>query len=904
MEHLALEVFDLATTENPNPTGSQYAVLEPDESLTITDTSEIFADGDVWSYDFTLNVHANAHLFGTAGELHGSRLHEQIHKRKARLWVEGLPLYLGYLMLGDEAEVDADGNVDVTFESGQKTFEEMLDGVNARQISVGDVVIGVSVVSDRVIPTATITGKIKPDTSESKTLSKDGYTVNIPQEINFSIDLPSVTQYAQKWPKLVISKGTGAKTILGVPTPFDFTNVQSPYDDSHPFCNVNICYQRKYKADPNDPNSEEKKARGYITRLAYGNDTTTGGDNETRFNNAPNFYLLYWLKRLFIDTGISVTENQMNDVEDLRRVFLANLGCFYKAYDNVPAEAYDVSGGQVIIDGDVLYGGLTSSWVLQDSKLYPEADDKGSVLLRNVAFKEGGVTRIERSTMVAEMSEMKYSGHGEGVSTYGSEVGQWIDFGNAWNWVPDYFKMMGWEAHASGENYPNVDAMEIIKATETAFGARYLFSSDFSKVRIVLLRNIFRSSEVQNIACEITCDDEKVENNIRGFRMTYGKGNEDTTFFYKGFDDMLPKKKAIWKDETDKHDYSKWKLNADYEQVKKKEVTSFNKTCYVTPVNGNAYGVKIDEDETVFFPTLHEYAGYMDAEDGDCTGETNTVDTVTVNAAPLITNDVDGTYAVFVGEDMKAPGRVEIASHMYAGTQHRTDIVATGKHGSSDVSFSMEMDVDIYVKEGYIINLQDNYNISDGTSTPFDNIDLGLMFGIMRGSGSDSYIKYDDDTIENEAPMNDYWEVVPGSGAIDHPDTCDGYGNEWDYNGTCEGIGNRDGRVSLKLRAEKPNPYYVAGSSDADKKNRYLEITNKNLQGRGLCDQFYKEYSYWVRNARIVKRTVRLELAQLLAIDKTKRVTVGDVTGFIRKMQFSVSNETGLGIVVMEIMYI
>jgi len=46
-----------------------------------------------------------------------------------------------------------------------------------------------------------------------------------------------------------------------------------------------------------------------------------------------------------------------------------------------------------------------------------------------------------------------------------------------------------------------------------------------------------------------------------------------------------------------------------------------------------------------------------------------------------------------------------------------------------------------------------------------------------------------------------------------------------------------------------------------------------------------------------------MELAQLLTIDKTKRVCIGDVTGFIRKKQFSVSNETGLENAVLEIMY-
>lgn len=118
------------------------------------------------------------------------------------------------------------------------------------------------------------------------------------------------------------------------------------------------------------------------------------------------------------------------------------------------------------------------------------------------------------------------------------------------------------------------------------------------------------------------------------------------------------------------------------------------------------------------------------------------------------------------------------------------------------------------------------------------------------------------------------------------------------------GVGSRYGRFSLKLRAEKPNPYFDPKQPESDSNRRYLQITNNNLQGRGLCDQFYKEYSYWIRNARIVKRTVRMTLAQLQTIDKTKRVRVGDVTGFIRKMQYSVSNQTGLGNVVMEIMYI
>ncbi len=82
------------------------------------------------------------------------------------------------------------------------------------------------------------------------------------------------------------------------------------------------------------------------------------------------------------------------------------------------------------------------------------------------------------------------------------------------------------------------------------------------------------------------------------------------------------------------------------------------------------------------------------------------------------------------------------------------------------------------------------------------------------------------------------------------------------------------------------------------------DISIPALRGRGLCDQFYKENSFWIRNARVCKRIVRMELAQLLTIDKTKKVTIGDITGFIRKMQYSVNKNTGLGEVTIEMMYI
>ena len=108
-------------------------------------------------------------------------------------------------------------------------------------------------------------------------------------------------------------------------------------------------------------------------------------------------------------------------------------------------------------------------------------------------------------------------------------------------------------------------------------------------------------------------------------------------------------------------------MNAEYANLLNK-ISAFDTACYVTPNNGNAYGIKVDKDAKKYdelYPSLFEYAGYMDAEDGDCTGEDETIETVNVGFTPAIMNDVnfenerdDATmrqqrFALFVDETMR-----------------------------------------------------------------------------------------------------------------------------------------------------------------------------------------------------------------------------------------------------------
>ena len=1061
MEYLALEIFDLEGT------GSKYAALPEDASITIIDTSEIFASGDVWSHSFTLNVKANAHIFGTSGEIHGARLHDQFKKRKARLWVMGLPLYLGYLKLDDEVEVDKDGNVDVSFESGQKTFEEMIEGVSAREVSVGDVPIGVALNRKRVVSMNTQSIHFKLTGMEAYS-AKEEELEGI-ENVIFELGLATIdkrTPYAQRWPKFVKSHGRVGTYENNQMTwnSVDYTNIQTPYDASHPFCNINICYPFK-SLKTSDGSREEVAGRGYTLRSAHDNPTTDGGDNQTRYNNAPNFYLLYFIDRLFKDMGINITENQAKDMEDMRRVFMLNYGCFYEeiedTYDSDESLSHRTPSSKTERYGQYYFPLLDKDdnrYLIQEYKGNGAGNPnrwyyagramelnsiKGKVLVRNLQISKSGSVIFENSSV-------------EGEAVGGEKLGnEYLPFGfelladdeeKASNAYSAYL------AYATGENYPNVEIGDIINAMKSMFGVRLLFNNDYSTVRIVMLKNILTNTDIQEIECDIIAPDIKKENSIRGFRMTYAKGTEDTSFYYKGFADMFIHKAKTWKDTTDKHDYTQWDLNADYNEIKQ-YVTAFNKICYVTPLTGNAYIVKIDEDEDVLFPSLFEAAPFMDAEDGDCSGEDETIEEVQMGASPVIMNTVGKTYASLFSGDMKAPSPEDADYAQQVATFARVTPDSYTTSTSMD-GFSINGTFDVYPCEGFEIRMEDNYAISNG-GTIFDEADPGLCFGIMRGSGENAIVAYSADPNEPYSEEgNETWDVVPGDGAIDHTDTCDDYGKLFDYDGQnmvirtrtdaqnalqtlfpdsnapfiktkdsfeyaitgyvlkaitdsngktvnvlfaqqwgrigvrpgwdepdnplyvdrdtinnyaqwfstmpesffmnydlmnkkliveinssvergdtllalCgragshsgssytiyinNGVGSQFGRFSLKLRAEKPNPYFDPNQDEThydpehperNTNPRYLHIDDENLQRRGLADRLYPEYSYFIRNARIVTKTVHMELAQLLGIDKTKRAKVGDIIGFIRKTQVTVSNKKGLGPVTMEIMYI
>lgn len=1065
MEHLALEVFDR------DGSGSKYAFLPSDTSITITDTSEIFDSGDIWSHAFKLNIPANAHIFGSAGEIHGSRLHEQIDKRRARLWVEGLPLYYGYLRLDDEVDVDEYGDVNVSFESGQKTFYDMVDGIKANQVPISDdIMIGMALDRERTLKRTGVC--IARWRNGAGRLTWDVKNCTIVGDVNFS----------QMYPKYVFAKTSTWRTSPSGGTSeqiynYEMINVDTPFDNAHPYCNTRVCYQRKEWKNNNGA-IEENSLQEYKV------------SEPLRINPSPNFFVLYWYKMLMKHLNIYIDENQLVDIEDMRRLFFVNTKCAYKT----KGVTYYGSGGMIPVYG---------------------LNDQGNP----IAYAASPFVPIdsdESRSYEIEFEVVGGTGHLiDGSRTVFRSIGQADDGVNRKTWH---------KAYATSDNFPDVDIKDVVEAIGNGFGVRLIFSKDYKKVRMVLLRNILRSNDVQEIPCDIT-EVTKQENSIRGFRLTYGGSDDDTNFVYKGFANSKINAKGGWIAEEDSHDYSQFDTSLRYSSIKDK-VGMLNKTCYIDRATGNAYIVKIDSNfknmKDSANPAIFNCADFMDAEDGDCTGEEETIKEVRIGFSPMIANSIkSGGYALFVNEEMSVPCNDSVIKngsgsvHMKKGTintstgggggffstevppgieENGTTTVdesdANGRSGlfeiATETSFkattdgsneiftiddsAVERNVQVkisgMIREGYRMYLEDNYKPNDDMECPLEKHDWGLTLGIMRGSNAgsrDTSVKYLPDGDDKEG--NDYWYIKSGSIATSHPDICDDDGNGWIYSAVspeniaytgyefgdkllsdygCQNLcdlknrkgpvpsgvdtfavidsylsysrgseiiiltdsgyyaavgsvidannithtiwlccvcggtlwawyatlgdngyinylqhgtnntrpanveeilqrdsighgelsnmiiavdptgsidilktachyflkGNNiihvfsDDQISLKLRAEKPNPYFDPTRPESPENQRFLEISNPALRNRGLADRFYKEYSYWVRNARISKMKVRMELAQLLGIDMTKRVRMGDITGFIKKMQYNISVQNGMGLVDIEIWYL
>lgn len=686
------------------------------------------------------------------------------------------------------------------------------------------------------------------------------FTVDL-YDIDESDDGKIIGTFTSTMPAMFMRMRDGGKSTV---------NTTYEYSDGHRYCNTRICYPlpEVLQDDEKGPESKLKKYRKFngsdfeeVNHNPYMEqidkiikDKAVVLDAE-RPLSAPCFYVLFFLQCLFTQKGFDFDFSKLYKEEDIKRLAFMSTRCAYREKDSGQEEVLYITSnkrpfvGLPMVEGDTNYPMIFMRW---------QGDGKFDRML----------VRMQATISVKKCI-------------------------------------------ATSENFPDTDVDDVLKSLENGFGVRFLFNKQQTKVTPVYVRDILKGTEVKVIHSEIISV-HKMENAMRGFRLKYDGDDKDTAYNYTDWNNPI--------------------LITSYNSLMA-SVSAYDKKLYIDTETGNAYRIKIDgeatEDEELN-PSLFEVGAFNPVEYGECSNDER-VEEVVIPFTPLAPIDTASSDRIKVirtsyrkGEtvDDSANNKQEFAAladvqMKYPSLRPVTKIGGyadvDGKKYSYELSFTY-VDTQRYdekrtdqslakIKENRkrIKNIKNHkeyewegHRSEFGTpaskayldnESPIQTFDAGLTLGIMRGPGSDSPVQDYDEDYDGEGGFK--YVSVPTNYAF-HSDSLDNYAQVFDYDGGGNYTGvDTAGRFSLKLRAGKPE----AG------------VTPSVGAGRGLFDKFYTEYAYFVTHRKIAKLTLRMEIADLVNIDWTKRYRIGSFIGFINSYSYTVDSQ-GISEVQMELYYI
>lgn len=821
---------------------NQWAVLSEDQSVTIEENSPVWGEGNTFSLPFELDVEANRHILGNSDQLTGMSVYDVLEGQSATLYVMGIPLFYGKLSLEDEVEIE-NGTVEVSLISSRLTFDDMIEGMNCQDVELTEEIVLGEKYHNYVADTM--------------------------------LDEHSLTALQGVYPNAFMRmRNSGVSTV----------NLSNAYPTSK-YCNIRICssFPEEQESSEKGPEKEISKVdtgseKGYKTRIGLLKEGRYMVLDADRSLSAPCFYVLYFMECLFSKLSIAFDFKDLYSEEDICRLAFVNTRCKFDEAFNWKTESITFNKGYYPENGSDFGKYKALQIVPTDRELdYPLA-----------------YLKADAYYLMWDNQIYNYSG----TITITSYINDCI---------------------ANSKNFPNSDVSSVVESLENAFGIRFLFNRQNNKVVLKYVRDILRDTSSIGIKAEVLSV-HKAENSTKGFVLKYNGDDEDTSFNYNEWGNTV-----LFGNKKDS-------ING-YNMLQTK-ITPFDKTCYIDVRNGNAYRIKVDEDaEDVdsLNPSLFEVGMFNPVKYGDCTNEDN-VHEVSIPFSPVILNDTEWavrkeklaslvetegeisdedeknteqSFAVFVDVETKYPSLIPEVKISDFKTYERDQIYRASRVDLSFTYVDSQMFDEKLHKASKLTDKESYYPWSKtfveylDNDSPIQTFDAGLTLGIMRGPGNTSGVQDYDYDYDGEGGSK--YVSVPTNYAF-HSDTVDNYARVFDYNGTGDDGVDTSKRFSLKLRAEKPT---VEGA----KKDvpvwpgDYHQITQSYAAGRGLFDKFYTEYAYFVTHRKIAKLTLRMEIADLVNIDWTKRYRIGSFIGFINSYSYTVDSQ-GISEVQMELYYI
>ena len=844
--------------------------LPADFSIDIDDQNPLFNENEMFSYPVRMPLEGNRFLLGNMDDPANIDRPVSLEHTKMRIVVDNQPFRSGTLVTSEDEEID--GAITMNISASEHSINDLIGNLTCREIPIKDKILIGEKIGDVTASVyysfsvkVTYNGK-KPDHTEYPKARGSNTAVFTPQALGFSFPGECVTTGSKEQAVLDKTDDFGNGNIVKRPkVKTSYINVSDEYPTAK-YCNARIAYTH-YGIDDD----------GKTTSSVSPKDQHLGPNDHwpywvleaNRQQSGICFYVLYFLDCLFAHLGVSFDNSELLKVDDMRRLCFFTTHCKYDEEPKYP-------------DRSPYFTNITdiNNWLSsRGCGGQFEFPDGKAMQVNNVDYTDNAGTRHIVNVGSDDVTSIV------------------VTPGMAFKAVNADIMLM----YANSENFPDESVSTVLDSLFASFGIKFEYNYEQKHVRAYFVRDVFRSQETPIDFPGRVISMHKVAEKITGVRMCYsqestskeqqanirqGVKDYDTDYDYIDY----PQKTTV----TDKH----------YEEIFRtpnQNGASTNMTCYIDKATGNAYRIKVNGDaETAadWKPALFEVGAFKGVELGDCS-ELNEdfVEELASDFQPVSFNDVNyqteiadasGEYsdnssgtvtvnfdkrqpilAAFVDEDME---------HEFIEHRIRQTLAA------ELVEYTIDQ----------VLKLEENYDptSTDDGNSPLQTVDWGLALAIMRGGGTDAtYQEYD---ANYDGFGNSKWRTVAGLYALTS-DSLDMWGNEYDYNGTTEGIGTGE-RFSLKIRAWKQPEWADAPLIEADVINDETGEIEKKIKSRGLFDTFMSEYANFILKRR--KYIVRIECSAAQVADVpnhwTRRFRINNLVGFINKLSYNVSAAEGL----------
>ena len=891
--------------------------LRPDQTVDFELANPLFNDTEMFSLPFNPPFEQNRHLMKNIDDVKSDVSPMTMEGLPAVVYGDGLPLHSGITVVQEDDELY--GGMSLNIDASKQSFDDLIGDLQCRDVPLKDRIqigekignVHVEVSYDYQVDIHFQSGK----KDEWNNYSYDSDTVEgdfEPQALGFSYPgICAVTGDRQ------VAVENEAKTReypdghkVKVPREITgyanstFINVTDAYGENSAhwgaggakYCNARVCYLHKGLNEDGTSSSDVIKQKD--TKDVYEGKFPYWVLDADRPQSGICFYMLYFLDCLFAHLGVSFDKDALLAVEDFKHLCFFTTKCCY--------------------DIEPMTDESHSFYALYEANDWLESRGCGG------RFDVG-------DPEPKQIQKFDYSLNGGPTETV--EVGkgavQSITVTATLNKVN--FRCNVCKMWANSDNFPEESVKTILDSLEASFGIRFHYDYEKNKVTAYLLRDVFRQMKPTRTSGKVILSPmptvkfngtvhsvKRITEKITGVRMKYSAENTA-----KEQEQYIRRKETDYDTDYDYREYPDGRTVIDEVYIDiAKQASATDTKVYVDLTTGNAYRYKVN-GETMADSRLFEVGQFHGIEVGDCStlaDKKGTVREYTSDFQPVSFNDVNASSVLGMNTERTASdgkGNTIVVSNIQSGGQPilvaYVDEDMKHEFVEQKINNVLSNDlVDLYLTEYLqLIESYDPTQTDDGNS-PLQEIDWGLSIAMMRGGGTNMTVQNYDHGYDGFG--NDKWRTVSGEYALTS-DTMDQIGTEFDYNGV--GIEDDGEKFSLKIAAYKPFRYkYVSGQlkistdpkewfgdpswlvpCDGDVINPQTGKVETKIRTRGTFDSFMSELCYFLLHRKKVRIKAMTTVAQLADIPNHWRQLwqIGDLTGFIDKVQYQLAIDKPLG---------